>query len=165
MQTHPLDDPEMSRLLRDLDDAATVAEWNQSVADLLHALLICAQGGRTPPERRSLVFGLVGKVAKGFAGKAHRPRSVLRARRDGLLIFGTLFPEGHNHIDAGEAARRLMHHENEGRRSRAQLLGLPLRADALVQIGQARSRIRKAMELFGVSLPPGMPGFRSKRGR
>jgi hypothetical protein len=164
MPKHPLDYPELARLVRDIGDAATLPEWNRAVAELVHSLLIRAQGGVTPPDRRELVGGLVERIARGFKGKPFAPSSILRARDDALLIFEVLFPEGLAHIDAGAAARRLMQHENDIRRSRAQAFGLPPpRASDLVQLGEARSRVRRAMELHGVTLPPGKPGFRSKR--
>jgi hypothetical protein len=165
MPKHPLDGPELVRLVRDIGDAATLPEWNRAVADLVHALIVQAQGGATPPDRPALVGGLVETVARGFVGKVGAPSSILRARDDALLIFEVLFPEGHAQINAGEAAKRLMQYENDKRRSRAEALGLPPpRQSDLVQIGEARGRVRRAMELYGAALPPGMPGFRSKRG-
>jgi len=153
--THFLDDPELIRLHADLAAAVTLAEWNRAVADLLHAAVLQVQGGATPPEHRARVFGLVGRVATGFvAPGAHAPpKTGIKARKDALLIFEVLFPDGHMRINAGEAVKRLMRYENEKRQN----------GERQVQIGEARGRVRRAMALYGVRLPPGMPGFRSKQ--
>jgi hypothetical protein len=136
MTTHPFRDaPDgLPWLIQRLASAATVEEWNETVAWIVMRLAaLSAPGGRMDGDDARFFRSLKASIAAGFRARPSKPASVHRALDDAALILG----ESH-----GLPACRTL-------RDAAERLAIARRVTAEA----ARKRVIRAETVAGFRLP------------
>lgn len=132
---HPLYSPAGRRMLRDLQDVASAAEWHEVVARIFRYLFVCAGEGRSVTDPRLALWmeRIAAAVAAGPPGGKRRA-GVVQARRDADWIRANFGPRPAR----ADAVNLLTHDEMQGRRG-----GL---ADTALALRRARDNAAKRVD-------------------